>query len=469
MEIKHQQLNLLYSNTPLAIIGNFIAVSIIILILFGNVPEISLVIWSTMILLILFIRSISLYQYKKNQQQSSINCNLNLWLKLQQASAFITGSLWGSSTYFADYFHSIDYLLMMAAAGFILAGSAIVTLGAMFSTYLAYSLPMLSIIAISMFTSNGTAHFECGILVLLGIIFTTISAYRYSKNSHDILVRTYEIKQAKEIILQQNNFLEQKVKKRSQQLLIARDDAIKANKLKSEFLAKISHEIRTPMHGVISFANMGINRSEKLTSEQNLKYFSNIKKSAMRLMGLINDLLDLAKLESGKMKMDYQQSSLLKITENCLAEQQIRLENLVIEVCIHPNSITENSFFDPLKISEVVSNCLSNAIKYSPKGTTIEIVILSTEIKNIKQQPIPAIQFSIHDYGIGIPDNEFELIFDNYIQCNSKVNDENKGTGLGLAICKKIISLHSGNIWAENHPEGGAIFSFVIPINQELN
>ena len=183
-------------------------------------------------------------------------------------------------------------------------------------------------------------------------------------------------------------------------------------------------------------------------------------------MGLINDLLDLAKLESGKMEMNYTQSCLLEALENCLLEQEARQVELGIHFKIQSDCISGNAVFDCVHMAQVITNLLSNAIKYTPKGKNIDLNILHSELENSDGKNIPALLFSIRDYGSGILENEDELIFNHFIQGSDTTIGTTKGTGLGLPICKEIIDLHQGNIWAENHPDGGAIFKFIIPVDQ---
>lgn len=235
-----------------------------------------------------------------------------------------------------------------------------------------------------------------------------------------------------------------------------------ANKAKSEFLANMSHELRTPMHGIMSFVDLGLNKPEQLTTEKTLKYFKIIKISAERLLSLLNDLLDLSRLSAGKMIMEYSSNSLKAVAESCIAEQQARLMELDKKVIWNTKTISGDGQFDPIRIGQVISYLLSNAIQYSPKGKNIDFLIASTEL-DIDNISVPALSFSIRDYGAGIPAQEFELIFDKFSQ-SSATRTNAGGTGLGLPISKELIQAHKGKIQVENHPEGGAVFKFVIPV-----
>lgn len=256
-------------------------------------------------------------------------------------------------------------------------------------------------------------------------------------------------------------------KKLETDILKERDLANQANQFKSEFLANISHELRTPMHGILSFADFGLQNYATASHEKLEKYFSHIKISGVRLLSLLNDLLDLAKLESGQLELNYSPSSLNLITERCIAEQKARLIELDKTITWLPESISGVGVFDEELIGQVITNFLSNAIKFTPGGAAIELLIEKTELEINNEQKIPALLFIIRDDGEGLAEDEFELLFDKFKQ--SSVNKSQKGgTGLGLSICKEIIEAHSGNIWAENHFNGGAIFQFVIPVSEVI-
>lgn len=266
-------------------------------------------------------------------------------------------------------------------------------------------------------------------------------------------------------IAEQANNLESKVLKRTEELSEAIKKAEHANNSKSEFLANMSHELRTPMHGILSYANMGISKGEGVTAEKSYKYFSNIEISAVRLMALLNDLLDIAKLESGKMKMKFTSSSLNTVAQSCVEEQRARLEENKIDAICKSDGFMGAGIFDKVRIGQVITNFLSNAIKFSPENNVIELSITPTTLQLLSSNNhVDALSFSVRDHGPGIPVGECEVVFEKFVQGSDTITGTTKGTGLGLPISKEIIDLHQGKIWAENHIEGGSIFYFVIPI-----
>jgi len=227
-----------------------------------------------------------------------------------------------------------------------------------------------------------------------------------------------------------------------------------ANQTKSEFLADMSHELRTPMHGILSFADFGIKKYATAPPEKLKDYFTNIKISGERLLVLLNNLLDLSKLEAGKMLLVKQETDLNSLFNNCYREQYQRIQDLGLTIKIHSAEGAEAiADVDSEKITQVMTNLLSNAIKFSPRDSEIQV--------NISELNEKELSFSIQDQGIGIPENELESIFDAFVQ-SSKSKTGAGGTGLGLAISQKIIAKHGGKIWAESTANQGATIRFTL-------
>ena len=254
-------------------------------------------------------------------------------------------------------------------------------------------------------------------------------------------------------------------KRAEEKLRQAKEVAESANRAKSEFLSNISHELRNPMHQILSYSKYGIDKIEK-PKEKLWHYFNQIRKAAERLMVLLNDLLDLSKMESGRMDYKMEPNNVFQIANEAVSALKPTIEEKNLSLKVIDPSVSTKIRCDSYKIGQVVRNLLSNAIKFTPEEKSIEITFEQNELV-IGKNTLPAIQVSVCDQGIGIPENELALVFDKFTQ-SSKTKTGAGGTGLGLAICREIINGHKGNIWAENNPEGGATFCFTLPYEQKI-
>lgn len=290
----------------------------------------------------------------------------------------------------------------------------------------------------------------------------------YFKDFHDVngkvqktVVTLHDVTDSKHkesILMDQATQLETEVSNRTQELMMAKEAAEKANQSKSEFLANMSHELRTPMHAITSYSSLiskKVNNGE-VKAEKISKYAQHIEVSANRLLSLINMLLDMSKLEAGKMEFNPRLVDIKAICENSVQE----LKALADDKNISFNFVgCEGDILiqvDPTLMSLVFINLLSNAIKFSADCSVITITFYRKESAGL--------EFSIEDQGVGIPKEELDYIFEKFSQ-SSKTKTGKGGTGLGLNICKEMIDLHGGKIWAENTTGSncGSKFSVFLP------
>ncbi len=251
-------------------------------------------------------------------------------------------------------------------------------------------------------------------------------------------------------------------KETAKKLRRAKDEADEANRAKSEFLANMSHELRTPMHAILSYSRFGIRKIDSAGREKLHDYFVNINLSATRLMTFLNDLLDLSKLEAGKMNYHFAIHDLYTIAATLEAELAALLREKALKLVIKRPETSILAEVDRTRITQVISNLLSNAIKFSYPDSRIVVEIKDTVLCE-QDETVPAFEIRIIDEGIGLPDHEFDIIFEKFIQ-SQKTKTGAGGTGLGLSICKEIVLAHGGKIWAERNPSGqGSIFAFYIP------
>jgi signal transduction histidine kinase len=241
---------------------------------------------------------------------------------------------------------------------------------------------------------------------------------------------------------------------------MARQSAEEANRLKSEFLNNMSHELRTPLHAILGFSQLGAGHLSDLSLQKLGMYFAQINQAGQRLLLLVNDLLDLSKLEAGMMSFELKQCDLGRVLDQVKSEIAVLLPSKHLKLTVQQETVDLGGWFDHDLILRVLVNLLSNAVKFSPEHGEIVIFIRNGKIKSGTGQSVPALEVEVCDQGAGITLGDEEAIFDKFVQSGKQ--RAGQGTGLGLAICREIITRHQGKIWACNRQTGGAALSFTL-------
>jgi signal transduction histidine kinase len=227
----------------------------------------------------------------------------------------------------------------------------------------------------------------------------------------------------------------------------------------------MSHELRTPMHAILSYARLGIEklaRGDAPVSKLQ-QYLTRIDQGGERLMNLLNDLLDLSRLEAGKMTYAMARSNLADVARAAVTQ----FDGLARarDIALHLEVVSENThaWCDPDRIGQVFANLLSNAIKFSSVGAVVRIRLAAGVLPGrAADEPVPAVQIGVSDHGVGIPAGELESVFDKFVQ-SSSTKSGSGGTGLGLSISREIVQGHGGRMWASTNPGGGTLITFLLP------
>jgi len=215
----------------------------------------------------------------------------------------------------------------------------------------------------------------------------------------------------------------------------------------------MSHELRTPLHTIIGFAELLDEELEGALNEKQHRFIGHIHKDALHLLELINDLLDLSKIEAGKVELRPEFFALAPAVEDVLSSIRVRAQTKAIEIQSSLDGIPE-VHADRVRFKQILFNLLSNAVKFTRDGGNVQIRATASE---------HVLEISVRDNGVGIPKDAHASIFDKFYQISAAVRGENEGTGLGLAITKVLIEQHGGRIWLESEPDQGSCFTFTLP------
>jgi PAS domain S-box-containing protein len=243
-------------------------------------------------------------------------------------------------------------------------------------------------------------------------------------------------------------------KKTEEEILQAKINAEASNRTKTEFLANMSHELRTPLNSVIGFADMMRSQVAGDINEKQAGYLSNISQSGKHLLNIINEILDISKIESGKMKLYKEDVLLVETYAEIIATLQHIASRKEIKLDISPWPENEYAYADRAKLKQILYNLVGNAIKFTNEGGS---VIIGTRNDG------KFIHISVSDTGIGIAPDGLERLFKPFTQLESFESRTYEGTGLGLALSKELVELHGGKITAESEPGKGSTFIFTLP------
>ncbi len=252
------------------------------------------------------------------------------------------------------------------------------------------------------------------------------------------------------------SFIDLSERKRTEKnLLQAKFAAESANRVKSEFLATMSHELRTPLTAIIGFSDMLLEGVSGELDERSKRYLNNISRSGNHLLTLINNVLDLSKIEAGKMELNLEHFFISEVFDDLkfIASSGALNKDISIEFNVKDNL---SIFADKVRFKQILYNLISNAVKFTAAGGFVRISTGMSE---------NMIQVRVSDTGIGISEEERKYLFEPFKQIDSDMNRQYEGTGLGLALVKQFVDMHEGRVWFTSVQGKGSSFIFELPVN----
>src|SRR5919197_206079 len=229
-----------------------------------------------------------------------------------------------------------------------------------------------------------------------------------------------------------------------------------ASRHKSDFLATMSHELRTPLNAIIGFSEVLHEQMFGELNERQLAYVEDVREAGRHLLSLINDVLDLAKIEAGRMELELSRVAIPDVLRSAVSMHSERASRAGIELALvtEPEEITISA--DERRVRQVVFNLISNAVKFTPRDGRIDV---SARLDDGE------VEIAVADTGPGISAEEFETIFEEFEQTSDGKRAE--GTGLGLPLSRKLVELHGGRLWVESEVDRGSTFRLTLPVRQE--
>lgn len=266
--------------------------------------------------------------------------------------------------------------------------------------------------------------------------------------------KTRELFVANRALKRLNQQLEERVRERTAELAASRDQAMEASRAKTQFLANMSHEFRTPMNAIIGFTRLAMRRSRDLLPEGQYKNLEKILISSEHLLSLINSVLDLSKVQAGKMEVHPVDFALEPLVDMCLrtVEPMVKTERVQLEKRVEPD--LPRLFTDPEKLKQILVNLLSNAVKFTEEGR-ITVAIRHTDEE---------LAIAVSDTGTGIPEDKLGVIFEGFRQVDSSTTRKYGGAGLGLSISHHLAHLIGGDITVESTVSVGSTFTVTFPL-----
>lgn len=434
-QVYSEQVRLLYKPFGLTIFATLVAATMFVAVQWHFIDSVILGSWLATITVIMAFRTMLYIAYRR---ASPGVAESRLWGNRFVIGVAVTGLAWGVGSVLLFPEDNMEHQLVVALVMMGLSAGAVTNLGVMRAALLALIIPvLLPVIILFINEASYASLLIASMIVLSFIFFVKGAANNYQTTQEAIRLRLEAVA-------------------REQELKVAKEQAESANRAKSEFLANVSHEFRTPLGAILGFSQLISIESGDNEVKSNARV---IEHAGDHLLSLINDILDLSRIEAGKISVMPEQLSLYEIVQECIVlitpaamKRGITIDNMLVQKNEY------SAFVDPLRIKQVILNILSNAVKYNRENGSISIKIVPGAGNNWELQ--------ISDTGEGLDENQLQHLFQPYERVGADRHSV-EGTGIGLAISRQLMELMDGSISCKSVKGIGSVFTVDIP--QSIN